>query len=367
MRRTCGNVRQLGLLRRVQVGCLALVCTTTLGLTAQDAKADIARALWRGLSYAGNQQILSSPQNGPFFNSNQQFQRLEYNLPGRGYTFEQWRFFGPDTYNNPNTLDLGPVKFQLGRDPAIVANNEPIGLHTRAGFTTTLIPEIFFQQETAQRNQNVFAGTSTAVPSPLKYNITINTGVQDVTIDGNILLQANGRLNALGFYDISTILVNDGTYETNGVLAVDQIDTDFSIGPINVSGNIVMDTISALLQVVGFTNIPAIPTRIASGAAQRDRSLDELVAAIQAGEVLSEEDRASLISQTLQSAFERDPLGALINGLPSGNLGNDAISLSFARSDDVPAMAGGTVVPEPGTLMLLGSAGAALGWFRRRR
>lgn len=360
-------MRQLGLLRRVHVGCLAVACTTILAFAAADARADIGRMLWRGFSYAGNQQILSSPQNGPFFNSNQQFQRLEYNLPGGGYTFEQWRFFGPDTYNNPNTLDLGPLKFQLGRDPTIVANNEPIGLHTRAGFTTRIIPEIFFQQETAQRNQNVFAGTSTAVPTPLKYTITVNTGVQDVTIDGNILAQSSGRLNALGFYDIQAILVNEGTYDANGVLVVDSQVTDFAIGPINVSGNIVMDAISAIAQLLSGTNLAAIPTRIASGAAQKERSLDEIVAAMQAGEVLSNEDRAALISQTLQSAFMRDPLGALINGLPGSNVGNDSISLSFSNAEQTGAMAGVNVVPEPGTLMLLGSASVALGWFRRRR
>ena len=356
-----------GFNRRVQLGCLAVICTTTLAFTPDNAQADIGRMLWRGFSYAGNQQILSSPQNGPFFNSNQQFQRLEYNLPGNGYTFEQWRFFGPDTYNNPNTLDLGPLKFQLGRDPAIVANNEPIGLHTRAGYTTTLIPEIFFQQEAAQRNQNVFAGTSTAVPTPLKYTITINTGVQDTTIEGNILAQSSGRLNALGFYDIQATLVNEGTYDTNGVLVVDSQVTDFAIGPINVSGNIVMDAISSITQLLTGTNLAAIPTRIVSGASQKERSLDELVAAMQAGEELSGEERASLIAQTLQSAFENDPLGSLVNGLPGGNVGNDAVSISFANAEQTAALAGVNAVPEPGTLMLLGSAGAALGWFRRKR
>lgn len=360
-------LRTCGLLRRVHIGCLAVVCTTTLAITPDAAMADIGRALWRGFAYAGNPNILSSPQNGPFFNSNQQFQRLEYNRLGNGYTFEQWRFFGPDSYNNPNTLDLGLLKFQLGREPALVGTNDAVGLHTRAGYTTTFIPEIFFQQETAIRSQNVLAGTSTAVASPLKYTITVNTGVQDVTIDGNILLSSSGRLNALGFYDVQARLMNDGTYDTSGVIVVDSTETDFDIGPINVSGNVVMDVISTIAQLVSGNNIPAIPTRILSGAAQKERGLDELVAAMQAGEELTGEERASLIAQTLQSAFENDPLGALVNGLPGGSVGNDAVTLSFSRGEDVPVVLGGNAVPEPGTLMLLGSAGAALGWFRRRR
>ena len=359
-----------GSLRRIQAGCLVLVCSVTLGspTTALADLSDIGRSLWRGFTYAGNPNILSSPQNGPFFNSNQQFQRLEYNRLGNGYTFEQWRFFGPDTYNNPNTLDLGAIKFQLGRDAVFLQNAEPVGLHTRAGYTMTLIPEIFFQQETAQRNQNVFAGTSTANPSPLKYTITVNTGIQDVVLDGNILVQSSGRLNAFGFYDINARLVNDGTYETNGVFAVDSQNTDFDIGPIDISGNIIMDAFSAIAQLLGVTNLPALPTRILSGAAQKERSLDELVAAMEAGEELSESDRVSLIQQTLQQAFLKDPLGALINGLPGSGAVNDSISLSFEAAEQTEATLGGvTTIPEPGTLILLGSAAAGTGLFRRRR
>jgi len=363
-------IRTCGLLRRIHIGCLAIVCTTALTLAPQAARADlgdIGRSLFRGLSYAGNQQILSSPQNGPFFNANQQFQRVEYNRLGQGYSYEQWRFFGFDTYGNPNTLDLGPVKVQLGRDPNIVTNNEPVGLHTRVGYTTTFIPEIFFQQDTAQRNQNILSGTSTPVRSPLRYSIQVNTGVQDVTLEGNVFLESSGRLNALGFYDINARLTNDGTYETNGVFAVDSQVTDFDIGPIDISGNIIMDAVSAIAQLVTGTNFAAIPTRVASGAAQKERSLDELVAALEAGEELTGEERLALVQQTLQAAFLNDPLGALVNGLPGAGVGNDAISLSFRNAEQTEATVGGVTVPEPGTLMLLASASVGVGAFRRRR
>ena len=151
------------------------------------------------------------------------------------------------------------------------------------------------------------------------------------------------------------------------MLVVDHQDTDFDLGPINISGNIVMDAVSAIAQMFTGNNIAGIPTRVASGGAQKERSLDELVAAMQAGEELSEGDRASLIAQTLQQAFANDPLGALVNGVPGNGSVNDAISLSFENADQVAAVAGGGVtVPEPGTLVLLGSAAFGLRWFRRR-
>jgi len=333
---------------------------------ATDARADIGRALFRGLSYAGNYNLLSSPQNGPFFNSNQQSQRIEYNRLGGGYTYEQWRFFGSDSFNNPNTLDLGVFKVQLGRDSNLLTSADTIGLHTRAGFTTTFIPEVFFQQETAQRNQNVFAGTSTAQAAPLRYNITVNTGVQDFTLSGNILLSSSGRLNALGFYDVNARLVNSGTYNANGVLVADQKVTDFDVGPINVSGNLVMDAVSALAATFSGNAISGIPTRVASGAAQKDRSLDDIIASLNAGEELSPEDRLALIQQSLASAYAADPLGALLNGVPSGQTGNDAVSVSFTPGENDPAL-NGAAVPEPGTLVLVATAGLAMGWTRRRR
>ena len=353
-------------MRKNQARIVAAVVGGLIASAAVEARADIGRALFRGLTYAGNYNLLSSPQNGPFFNANQQNQRLEYNRLGGGYTYEQWRFFGPDSFNNPNTLDLGVFKVQLGRDPNLLANNELIGLHTRAGFTTTFIPEIFFQQETAQRNQNVFAGTSTAQAAPLQYNITVNTGVQDFSLSGNILLSSSGRLNALGFYDVNARLVNDGTYNADGVLLLDQKETDFDLGPINVSGNIIMDAVSAVAAIFSGNAISGIPTRVASGAAQKDRSLDDIIASLNAGEELSAEDRLALIQQSLASAYAADPLGALLNGVPSGQTGNDAVSITFTSGESDGSLNGGAV-PEPGTLILVGSAALAMAWTRRRR
>ena len=75
-----------------------------------------------------------------------------------------------------------------------------------------------------------------------------------------------------------------------------------------------------------------------------------------------------LVQQTLQSAFAHDPLGALVNGIPGGEVGNDAVSIAFENAEQTAAVVnGGMVTPEPGTLILLGTAATGTRLFRRRR
>ena len=74
----------------------------------------------------------------------------------------------------------------------------------------------------------------------------------------------------------------------------------------------------------------------------------------------------ALIQQSLASAYAADPLGALLNGVPSGQTGNDAVSSTFTAGETDGTL-NGSAVPEPGTLILVGSAALAMAWTRRRR
>lgn len=347
---------------------IVLLTTTVLIALSCTAKAGaqfgaVQRTLFRGLELAGNRLFISSPQGGPFFDDNIFNQRVEYNRAGDGYTYEQWRFFGEDSFGNPTTLDLGPLKFDLGRDPTLLGNAQPIGLHTRAGFTQRFIPEIFFQQETAQRFTDVFAGTSAVQAAPLRYDITLNTGVQDFQWFGNILLDTSGRINALGFYDFQLRLTNVGTFTADGMLVGDQQDTDFDLGPINVSGNVVFDLLAAVAASVAGPDA-AMPLRAGSAAAQRDKSIDEILARANAGETLSEEEVQTLVNHVLVLAILQDPLTSLTTGIPAEQTLGDAIRISLTPADPSDIAGQTAAVPEPGTLGLLAAAAAVL-WLRR--
>lgn len=338
-----------------------------LGVTAS-AEAQfggVQRFLFRGMQYAGNHTYLSQPQNGPLYNYNSFSNRVEYNRAGQGYTYESYQFFGPDSFGNPNTLDLGPFKLQLGQDPTLFANGQPIGMHNKVGYTTAIIPEVTFQSQSGQRAYNQFSGVSNFAPAPLNYTMTLNTGVQDFSWTGNALINTQGSINALGFYDLQFRFTNVGQYTADGFLLHDEQVTDFDFGPINASGNIALDAIAALLQNNG-SGAAAIPPRITSGAAAKDKQTEELLARLNAGETLSPEELQYITQQMFNAAFQADPLGVLTRGLPSQIPGFEGITLNMLASPQ----ANPTVTPEPGTLAVLAMAlgiSAGLRTLHRRR
>lgn len=341
----------------VSAGLVLAVCP---GAFAQFSA--IQQTLFRDFEFAGNDNLLSSPQNGPLFNFNDYYQRLEYNRAGGGYTFEFFHFFGPDTFGNINTLDLGPVQLQLGPDPGL-GQSQLTGIHHRAGYTTRLIPEVFFQSETGQRTFDQFSGVSTFAEEPIQYRMTFNTGVQDFEWTGNAQLNSDGRINIFGFYDINFRMTNVGNFDANGVLVDDEQVTDFDFGPIDVSGNLVTDAIGSIFQGAGL-DLFAVPPRILSGAAQKDAQVDELLARLEDGEALTDEEAQFLATSMIIHAFETDPLGTMLNGLPTEVPGFDGLSLETTAPDPTET---GLVqsVPETSTLLML-LLGLAVGLRRRR-
>lgn len=339
-----------------------LVLSLTSAVSAQYG--DIQRLLFRGLEYSGNYNYLLQPQNGPLFNYNRFTQAVQYNRAAQGYTYESYKFFGPDSFGNANTLDLGPLRVELGGDPALGTNRDLIGLHTQLGYSTRLIPEVFFEGETGQRSYNQFSGISSFSPAPLHYRVSLNTGVEDLEWSGNALINTSGRLNALGFYDFTLRLTNVGNYEADGVVLKDEQVTDFDLGPIDVSGNIFLDAMSGLLQAVGLP-AGATPARVLSGASSREKQVDELLAKVEGGGTLTNAEWQYLLQQMIEAAYQADPLGVMLNGLPAEVPGFEGLSLSLAASsiDEVSSLG----VPEPGTLGLCALAFGSHFLRRRRR
>lgn len=353
--------------RRIAMGGLA-VLGLVLG-TAAKANAQygaLQRVLFRGTEFAGEPLFLSNPQGGPLQEFNQFFQRVEFNRLGDGFTYEFFRFFGSDTFGNSETFDLGPLKVQLSPDPAL-GQTQLTGLHGRTGFTTRFIPEIFFQAETGQRSINQLSGVIAFTQEPIRYNVTFNAGIQDFEWSGNIKIVSDARINALGFYDFSLELTNIGDFQADGVFLQDEQVTDFDTGTIDLSGHIVMDAIAGLLQGNGNPDTAAVP-RIFSAAAQKERTADELLIAIEEGEKLTDAEVKFLIEQMFATAFLNDPLGFVMNGLPQEVPGFEALSLAVAEDpqETGPGSLSAGSVPEPGTLVLLGLGGVAVAVVRPR-
>jgi hypothetical protein len=258
------------------------------------------------------------------------------------------------------------LNVQLVPDPSL-GETQYTGIHGRAGYTTRFIPEVFFETQTGERQltQNFSNGTSTFSVKPIGYNVTFNTGVQDFQWSGNILVDSSVNINALGFYDANIRIANRGGATADGIALSDSQVTDFDTGPINVSGNLLMDAIASLFQTNG-NPTTAAPAEIASGAAQRQISVDELMAKVDAGEGLTDEEVQMLVDQMFLTAFLNDPLGTIQNGLPSTVPGFENLSLEFTEpsSDAVPQTGDVETVPEPSVLLLLIGAGA-LGYLAR--
>jgi hypothetical protein len=351
-------------MRHTRIGLL-LVLVMGFFTAAAPGQSGWQQTFFRGAEYLGDPNFINRPQGGPLFDNNIFDQRVEYNRTGDGYTYENYRFFGPDSYGNTNTLDLGPLKVQLGLDPNIIADRQPVGIHNRIGYTTRLIPEVFFDTETGQRNFNQFSGQTSFTPVPLNYNVTLHTGVQDFEYTGNALISSSGRINVLGFYDYNLQFTNVGNSTADGVLVHDEQVTDFDTGPINISGNLALDAISSLFQADNNAD-GAVPTRIASAASAKGKTVDELLADMEAGNKVSDEDMSFLVQQMFIAAFKNDPIGVMTNGMPETVPGFEALSLELTASD--AAVADSAAVPEPTLLALM--ALAALGHFitpRKRR
>jgi|CXWL01.1.fsa_nt_gi hypothetical protein len=344
-------------------GAAAVLISTS---SASGQFSGLQQTLLNGIEHLDIRNFISQPQGGPFLDFNIYEQRLEYNRTGDGYTFENVRFFGPDSFNNPNTIDLGPLKIQLGGvDPAILASGQPVGISNRLGYTTRFIPELFFNTTTGQRAFDQFSGLSTFAPAPLRYNISMTTGVQDFEWSGSARIDSSGQINAMGFYKYNLQFTNIGSQTADGALVQNEQVTDFDVGPIDVEGNLFMDVLAGFLQIPGQT-AAAVPPRIFSAASGKTKSASDLARELNEGATLTDEEMQFLVQQMLANAIRSDPIGFAMNGMPSQIPGFEGLNLDFTPSETSSGVSQATV-PEPGTLLLLAMAGVTLCGFTTLR
>ncbi|HWL92885.1 MAG TPA: PEP-CTERM sorting domain-containing protein [Phycisphaerae bacterium] len=327
----------------------------------------LQRTLFRNLGFGLEPDLISTPQNGPLFNFNNFHQRLEYDRVADGYSYEFYRFFGEDSYGEDTFLDLGAFKLELTPDLTL-NQSQQTGFHGRVGYSTRTIPEVHFLAETGQRAFNQFSGVSTFSKEPIRYVATLDAGVQKYEWTGNMQIDSEGSINALGFYDFNLRLVNVGGFTADGVLVEDEQVTDFDTGPIDLSGHIGLDLIGSLLQADG-NDLAAAPPRIFSAAAQKERTADELMGAMKEGEKLTEEEVQFMIEQMFIQAFMDDPIGFFLNGPQAALSQIEGLEIEMSpagpEAGDAPTDSP-EAVPEPGTLLLIGLT-VTLAVFIRKR
>lgn len=257
----------------------------------------------------------------------------ERNILGDGFTV-----FADAFYNNR--------RFNFGLADLTLTGQ----LRSSFSYTECILPAVEF-------------GLSTG-GSPLTYIFNINTGAQDLTATGRVLINMSVDVNALGFYDQTIQISNRGQFATDGLGFADDGTLDFDIGPINVSGNIFADLIAALTEPIfaaqGVENPFAKFSSRATKAAELEKSTDELRARIAAGEILSDQEIATLVNNTI--------LAAVLTGQSTDHL-FDGLNLPASFMQDVLGENGHTavaasIVPEPTSALLLAPA---LLLLRRRR
>lgn len=85
--------------------------------------------------------------------------------------------------------------------------------------------------------------TSRTTPSPLTYSLDFNLGDQSGRFSGSLLLDGGGSVDRLGFYTVRLDASSRNTL-TRGDGSSDEFDSN--LGPVNIAGNVYVDTIAFL-------------------------------------------------------------------------------------------------------------------------
>ena len=75
------------------------------------------------------------------------------------------------------------------------------------------------------------------------------------------------------------------------------------------------------------------------------------MAQLEAGDPITDEEAQFLIQQMFIKAFQLDPIGTIMNGLPAEVPGFEGLGLQTGVADP-EAVSAAAVIPEPGTLLL---------------
>ncbi len=300
----------------------ALTCVLVFG---HSANAGIYENIYRGL------ELFATPSGFPVQTTGDGTRvngarsgrlRIVPNGIGPGYELQLDRTFGNDSRGRPETFHLGGF-----------------GELTLSGQTQTTAGYIGDEFR-------VLYGTSVA--NNLTYQLRSRVGVQDVQVNGALSYIADWELNPLGFYTVSVNVAHeDSQLILDGVVARDEDDINFDIGPINVRGNIFYDGLLAMLAGLGVDTSELEEVFPSSPIDQINDEIQEQLQGL-----------ASLVGgETLfSSTGVLDPVSDAV----FGELTSEIIGFVDGSSQqDLPS-----AVPEPGTLLLI-VAGALLARPRR--
>jgi len=225
-------------------------------------------------------------------------------------------------------------------------------LHGSVGWTRRTLKDLEFTLDTGG--------------APLSYVFNINDGIQDLTATGSVLININTDINALGFYDRKVQISNRGTYTSDGFFPTKSGTLDFDVGPTDVSGNIFADILGVvtepLFAATGTVNPFFKFSSKATKEIEAQKTADELRARVAAGEVLSDQEIATLVNNTIMAAvLGQEPSDHLFDDVLLPQELADSLQIEQTLADRLLL----TPTPEPTTGLLLGMG--LIGLLRRRR
>lgn len=306
-----------------------------LALGAASAEADLFRDIYRGLELAATPSgfpITSTADGTRVSGARSGRLRIVPRGLGPGYQLEFDRTFGVDSRGRPETFHLGGLG-ELTLDG---------GAQMTLGYSGKKFRTL----------------SSNVVVNNLSYTLRSSLGVQDAVLTGTLNAIQMLEVNPLGFYDLTLNVSNaDSELRLNGVLVRDAQDTNFDVGPIVVQGNIFFDLVLGMLNSYGVdvSGLEGITPQ-----SPIDRINAAITEQLQQTQVAGEMLTLAGSPLTLETVLGTD---ALVGPNPVGGLGPDAGGgLADQSQRGAP-----TLIPEPGTLLLMALGGATMWYARRRR
>lgn len=250
--------------------------------------------------------------------------RIVPNEAGRGHRLELDATFGVDSAGRPEIINFGGVELELSG-----------AIQATAGYET-------YGYKTGQMN---FTANN------LRYSLRSTTGGENVELRGVLNAQQQMSINQFGFYTLVLNVDNSQSeFAVDGVASA-EVDTDFTIGPISVQGNIFYDGFVAILDSLGVDT---------SGLQQFTAAspIDRIVAGL---------------TEQFDALTGSGGLEQLLNGATARSLVPDAVAPPAMTAGAFGATTGaggaggpGVPLPEPATVLVMVLGGAVVGGLRRR-
>lgn len=294
---------------------------------AAPAWAGLWQDIYRGLD------IIATPVGGPLQTTGNGTRvngarsgrlRIVPNEAGRGHRLELDATFGVDSAGRPEIINFGGVELELSGAIQMTAGYETYGYKT---------------------------GQMNFTANNLQYSLRSTTGGENVELRGTLNARQEMSLNQFGFYTLVLNVDNSQSEIAVDGVASAEVDTDFTVGPISIQGNIFFDGFMAVLDAVGVDT---------SG-------LQQLTAASPVDRIVAG------LTEQFSELTTSGGLDALLNGATARGLVPDAVARPSLTLGATDATAGGgdtgglgLPVPEPATLLVMVLGGVVYGGMRRR-